>query len=169
MDNKNLKITFIQRLNEILPTLNFVRLDQSCNTDDTAYAEEILKKLHDVLVETYGTDYLDNESYEFVELPAIIRGRSTGNIGLGIVTLDLSSSGEHWGTFFLTPKGVIDQGSGKMQKEHVQYLKENYVPYDYWYTVTLERDHHVSFDNMPEKVSDMLHACHPNQPGLTMK
>jgi hypothetical protein len=72
MDNKNLQITFIQRLNEILPRLNFARLDQSCNSEDTAYAEEVLKKLHDVLVETYGTDYLDNESYEFVALPAII-------------------------------------------------------------------------------------------------
>lgn len=33
------------------------------------------------------------------------RGRNTGHMGLGIVTLDLESFGEHWGTFFLTPKG----------------------------------------------------------------
>jgi len=53
-----------------------------------AYAEEILKKLYDTLVETYCTDYLD-ESHEFVELSATIRGRNTGRVGLSIVTLDL--------------------------------------------------------------------------------
>lgn len=61
----------------------------------------------------------------------------------------------------MTPKGVIDRGgTGEMQKEHVQYLKENYITYDYWYTVTLECNHQVSIDNMPEKISDILHACH---------
>jgi hypothetical protein len=55
-----------------------------------------------------------------------------------------------------------------MPEEHTRYVKENYVPYDYWYTAMLG-DHYVNFDNIPEKVSEMLNACHPDQPGLTMK
>lgn len=168
MDSKKLQLTFIEQLNKVLPTLDYVKLDQSCNSEDTSYACEVLKKLHDTLVEVYGTDFLDG-SHEFVELPAIIRGRNTGHIGLGIVSLDLPSSGEHGGTFFLTPKGIIDHGYGPMSKDHARYLKENYMPYDYWYTVTLDCDYHVSFDNIPEKVSEILDACHLEQPGITMK
>jgi len=113
MENRNLQKAYIERLNKILPTVDFTKLDESCNSADDSYAKDILKQMHDAFVETYGTDYLDS-GYEFVELPAIIQGRNTGHIGLGIVTLDLESSGEHWGTFFLTPRGVIDQGSEKM-------------------------------------------------------
>ncbi len=53
--------------------------------------------MHDAFIETYGTDYHDSD-YEFVELPAVIQGRNTSHNDLGIVTLDLESSGEHWGT-----------------------------------------------------------------------
>ena len=168
MESKNLQGMFIDKLNVRLPTVDFVKLDQSCNSEDTTYAGEVLKLLHDSLVETYGTDYLD-DSHEFVELPAVIRGRNTGHIGLGIVSLDLQSSGEHWGTFFLTPKGVIAHGSENVSKDRAQYLKDNYVPYEYWYTATLERDYHVNFENIPEKVSELLNACNPDQPGLIMK
>lgn len=168
MESKNLQDIFIDKLNEILPIVYFVKLDQSCNSEDTTYAGEVLKLLHDSLVEIYGTEYLD-DSNEFVELPAVIRGRNTGYIGLGIVSLDLQSSGEHWGTFFLTPKGVIDHGAENVTTDCVQYLKNNYVPYDYWYTATLDRDYHVNFENIPERVSELLNACHSDQPGLIMK
>ncbi len=147
--------------------LDYVKLEQSCNSEDVSYAGEVLKLLHDTLVENYGTENLD-DSLEFVELPAIIRGR-TGHIGLGIVSLDLQSSGEHWGTYFLTPQGVIDQGAEKISKEHVTYLKKVYIPYDYWYTTMLEYDPHVDFDSIPEKAIEILNACPPEQPGLTMK
>lgn len=168
MDNKNLQEAFIKNLNEILTDIDFAKLDASCNSDEDGYAKETLKKMHDAFVEVYGTDYLDS-GYEFVELPAVIQGRGTGHIGLGIVTLDIQSSGEHQGTFFLTPRGVIDQGGGDMPKPHSQYLKDNYAPYDYWYTIMLERDHHVDFDNVPEKVTDLLNGCQPDQPELKME
>ncbi|WP_052315252.1 hypothetical protein [Desulfosporosinus youngiae] len=41
-----------------------------------------------------------------------------------------------------------------------------YIPYDYWYTVSLERDHHVGFDNVPEKIVDLLRTCHVEQPKM---
>jgi hypothetical protein len=73
-------------------------------------------------VEVYRTDNLDYGDYEFVDVPAVIRGRNTRHIGLGIVTLDLQSSGEHSGTFFLTPRGVIDQGFDEMKPADEKYL-----------------------------------------------
>jgi hypothetical protein len=39
-------------------------------------------------------------------------------------------------------------------------------PYDYWYTVSVERDHHVDFDNVPEKVAVLLNHCYPEQPEM---
>lgn len=168
MGNKNLQDAFIKSINGILTDIDFAKLDVSCNSEEDSYAKETLEKMHDAFVEIYGTDYLDSV-YEFVELPAVIRGRGTGHIGLGIVTLDLQSSGEHWRTFFLTPRGVIDQGGGDMPSAHSQYLKDNYMPYDYWYTVTLERDYHVDFDNVPEKVSGLLNGVQPDQPELKMQ
>jgi hypothetical protein len=41
-----------------------------------------------------------------------------------------------------------------------------YIPYDYWYTVSVERDHHVDFDNVPEKVAALLNHCYPDQPEM---
>ncbi|WP_097015333.1 hypothetical protein [Anaerocolumna aminovalerica] len=168
MENMNLQEAFIERLNTFLPNVDFDKLDKSCNSVEDGYAKEILKLMHDIFVEVYGTDYLDS-IYEFVELPAVIQGRNTGHIGLGIVTLDLESSGEHWGTFFLTPRGVIDQGMENMPAADSRYLSQTYMPYDYWYTISLERDHHVDFDNVPEKIADMLNGCYPDQPEMKME
>jgi hypothetical protein len=163
MDHEKLQIAYIERINALLPTVDFARLDKSCNSNDGEYAKEILKQMHDLLVEVYRTDNLDSD-YEFVQLPAVIRGRNTSHIGLGLISLDLQSSGEHWGTFFLTPRGVIDQGFEKMKPADSKYLSAVYIPYDYWYTVSIERDHHVDFDHIPEKVAELLNSCYPDQP-----
>lgn len=165
MKDKDLRTVYIDRLNEMLPTVNFSKLDRSCNTKEDGYAKEILKRMHDIFVDVYGTDYLDS-GYEFVDIPAVVKGNNTGHMGLGIITLDLESSGEHWGTFFLTPMGVIDQGGEKMKPAQSKYLKDMYIPYDYWYTVLVERDHHVDFDHVPEKIAALINHCNPDQPEM---
>ena len=162
MNGEDFQAAYIERLNTLLKTVDFTRLDRSCNSKRDAYAREILKQMHDLFTEVYHTDSLDYEN-EFVDVPAVIRGRATGHICLGAVTLDLQSSGEHSGPWFFTPKGVIDQGFEKMRPEDELYLKAVYTPYDYWYTVYIQRDHHVDFDHVPEKVADMLNACYPEQ------
>lgn len=163
MKEKDLQAAYIERLNALLKTVDCVKLDRSCNAGDGEYAKDILKQMHDLFVEVYHTDNLDNNSYEFVDLPAVVRGQKTGHIGLGLVTLDLQSSGEHWGTYFLTPRGVIDHGFDKLKPADSKYLSSTYIPYDYWYTVNVERDHHVDFEHVPEKVTDMLNTCYPDQ------
>lgn len=71
------------------------------------------------------------------------------------VTLDLESSGEHFGTIFMTPGGMMEQGSSFLSEKQKQALAEYYIPYDYWYTPLVERDHHVDFTQMPEEVADI--------------
>lgn len=162
MNCENMQAAYIERLNTLLQAVDFARLDRSCNSKDNVYACEILKRMHDLFTEVYQTDSLDYE-YKFVDVPAVIRGRNTGHICLGMVTLDLESSGEHYGTWFFTPRGVIDQGFEKMPSEDELYLRAVYTPYDYWYSVYIQRDHHVDFDHVPAAVAAMLDACYPEQ------
>lgn len=160
---------FFERLDALLPLVDLHELDESCNSVDDSYTKEILKQMHDIFVEVYATDYLENNNYEFVEIPAVIKERKTGHIGLGIVQLDLESSGEHWRNYFLTPRGVIERHQEDIFKDDYNYVMETYIPYDYWYTVTIERDIHVDFDNVPEKISDMLSVCYLDQPEMKME
>lgn len=163
MNHKKLQTAYVEELNTLLPTLDFARLDKSCNSNDGEYAKEILKKMHDLFVEVYGTDSLDSD-YKFVQMPAVIQGRDTGHIGLGLIALDLQSSGEHCGTFFFTSRGVIHHSFEKMKPEDFKYLSTMYRLYDYWYTVSIERDYHAEFDHVPEKVAELLNSCYLDQP-----
>lgn len=146
---------FIDKINQILKTVNFKKLDESCNTEDKSYAKTILDRMHNALVEVYETDCFDWRCGDFVDIPAVIRGEKSGHISLGLVNLDLQSSGEHWGTFIFTEKGVLDHG-GKLSDGENALLNAEYIPYQYWYTAYLPDDHHVDFDNVPEDVKGII-------------
>lgn len=148
--------TFADNINAVLRKVSFERLESSLQSPDKGYAEDVLKEMHDAFVKTYGTDYLEEGKYEFVNIPAVIRSRNTGKLCLGIVTLDLESSGEHWGTDFLTPYGVISQGDPDANADLQKYIRDNFSPYDYWYAAYVEGDIHVDFDNVPEDVADLI-------------
>jgi len=90
-----------------------------------------------------------------VMMPAVVCGRDSGIRTLALVTLDLESSGEHFGTIFMTPGGMMEQGTSSLSEKQKQALAEYYIPYDYWYTPLVERDHHVDFTQMPEEVADI--------------
>lgn len=160
---------FFERMDALLPLVDLYKLDESCNSSDDSYAKEILKQLHDIFVDVYGTDNLENSNHEFVVIPAVIKARKTGHIGLGIVELDLESSGEHWRTYFLTPRGVIERHKEETYNDNYNYIMDTYIPYDYWYTATVEGDIHVDFENVPEKISGMLDACYPDQHEMKME
>ena len=166
MNNQNKQQKYIDKVNRILSSVDFNRLDCSCNSSNNGYARSILQAFHKAFVSVYQTDYLDRGEYEFVELPAVIRGRNTGHIALGIVTLDLESSGEHFGTFFLTPHGVIDQGGEHITEQQQEYIRKTFIPYDYWYTPEVEHDIHVDFESVPPEVAELLEACALHRPGL---
>lgn len=90
-----------------------------------------MKGMHDTLVEVYGIDCLD-ESNEFVLLPAVVRGKKIGHLGLALIELDLQSSGEHWDTHFLTPMGILQQSGESLTPPQKQYVSDKYIPYEYW-------------------------------------
>ena len=145
---------FLGKINEIVKETDFYRLNVSCNGGDTAYAAEKLLDMHQAFETVYGEGYVDEE-YGMVMMPAVVCGRDSGIRTLALVTLDLESSGEHFGTIFMTPGGLLEQGSSSLSEKQKQALAEYYIPYDYWYTPLVERDHHVDFTQMPEEVADI--------------
>lgn len=149
---------FYARFNEILEDVDLVTLENSCNGEDNAYAAETLKKLHDAFVESYGTETLKMYDYEEVVVPGVAIGNKTGRVALVLLTLDLTSSGEHWGTEFLTSAGVITQGdrNNPASKE----VSEMFVPYTYWYTPSIEGDIHADFEAMPHVVEELIGHYH---------
>lgn len=168
MKNQNLQKQYIDKVNGYLSQVDFAKLDRSCNSADDSYAKEVLKALHDLFVEVYGVDYLDT-GYEFVDMPAVILGCETGHIGLGLVSLYIPDSGEHYGTSFFTPLGVLDDGDEELTAADRKYLRDNYGPYDYWYTIELERDYHVDFESIPAKVEDLLNHCPLDRPEIKLE
>lgn len=145
---------FIDKINKILDKTDFKLLNMSCNSENTSYAAEKLLAMHQAFEEVYGEGYVE-EKYGMVTLPAVVRGRESGIHALALVTLDLESSGEHWGTTFLSPGGPLVQGHAELTEEQKRAIREHYIPYDYWYTPLVERDHHVNFTDMPESVADI--------------
>ena len=156
LEQERLQERFSENMNAVLKNVHFVRLECSCMSPNKSYAGEVLKEMHGAFVKTYGTDYLDNGSYGFVSIPAVICARNTGKLCLGIVTLDLESSGEHWGTEFLTPYGVVSQGDPDTNADIQQYIRDNFIPYDYWYTADVDGDIHAGVDEMPEDVQSLI-------------
>lgn len=167
MDNEELIIQYVDKFSkDILPMLDFKKLDESCKSLDKQYAKEVLEKLHDAFINVYKTHYLSDREFDFVLVPAIIRAQKTGNISIAIVTLDIESSGEHWGTVFFTDKGIID--SENLSNTDREYINANFIPYNYWYTVDIERDYHVDFENVPEEVRELLNYCRSGENNLQM-
>lgn len=168
----DLQKNYTDAVNGILSNVKFPLLSRSCNGHDIGYAKEVLQKLHQAFVDTYGSDCIKSVYGDFLDVPAVIQGIKTGNIALGLVTLDLSSSGEHWGTAFFTEHGVIDQCDENLSAASRKYLQEYFGSYNYWYTPEIPGDIHVDFENLPGKVQTLLSACTgftPTQPteGMT--
>lgn len=113
--------------------------------------ELLLPHINYAFEEVYGEGYVD-ESYGMVMMPAVVKGTESGIKALALVTLDLESAGEHWGTIFLAPGGPLEQGNAELTEEQKRAIGEYYLPYDYWYTPLVEHDHHVNFTDMPEEV-----------------
>jgi len=150
---------FIEKLNAYLPAVDFDALDASCNSREQTYAKEVLGKLHSFILESYGTDTLDDWELDMVELPAVIRNKANGRMHIGIVVVDISSSGEHWGTSVLSPFGILDAHGKKLSAAERNYLKKEVGSYDYWYTPNLPGDIHVRRGNAPAQVQTLLNRC----------
>ena len=154
-----LQKAFIGKVNTILEEVDFEKLLESANGQDQSYAMDTLKQLHQAFVDTYGTDCINDRELGFIDVPAVIRGRKAGEVFLGLVTIDLESSGEHWNTQFIMEDGVVDQANcDKTARWNTEFFYRVGV-YDYWYTPEIPGDIHVNFESIPHKVETLLRCC----------
>ena len=157
MDNEKLLAEFTNYFDrEIPPQIDWQRLGESYQTDEKDYAKSLLKEMHDKFCEVYGTDTIEDEY--FIVAPAVIKVRETGNVIIGLVRLDIASSGEHWGTDFVTPHGVFNVEDEELSKKQLEYVR-SFIPYDYFYTINIPNDIHVNMDSMPDDVRMILSYC----------
>ena len=102
---------------KVNPNLNIINKslpqdDPTQRKPDVLKAKELLKTMHEVFCSTHKTDCvddLDTVGDEFVSLPAVIKSDKTGEICVGLVYVDIESSGEHWGTAFAFSNGFVNQ------------------------------------------------------------
>lgn len=145
------------KVRDVLKGTDYRKLNVSCNSENTKYAAEKLLALHKAFEEVYGEGCVD-ESYGMVTMPAVIHGRASQIYALALVTIDLESSGEHWGTTFLTPKGPVNQNEKTITQKQMDAIRKHFIPYDYWYTPLVENDIHINMAEMPEQVAAIRRA-----------
>lgn len=154
-----LQKAFIEKVNTILEEVDFAKLMKSANGQDQSYAMDTLKQLHQAFVDTYGTDCITDRELGFIDVPAVIRGRKAGEVFLGLVTIDLESSGEHLNTQFIMEEGVADQSEIGEGNQWTSNFIQRVGAYDYWYTPEIPGDIHVNFESIPHRVEALLRSC----------
>ena len=125
---------YIDYLNaKILPRIDYIRLQQSYETEEKAYAKGILHLLHRAATEIYGSELFTDANLECgpLVLPAVLDG-ANGTVCLGLVTLEKNFG--RTDTDFFTQYGLI-LGSQAQPTEIENYLWEHYLPTTYVLTV----------------------------------
>ena len=153
--SEKLQTEFADKVNkEVIPCIEWVGMHHAYQRDNMEVPTDLLKMLHEKFVEVYGTDHVEPDD-GMVTVPGVVQAPD-GKLYVALLDLDAASSGEHWGTTFFTPMGVLsDQTEDPDIKEEVRKM----IPYNYWYTVDMERDHHVNWDECPERATEMLQAA----------
>ena len=146
---------FIDKVNnEVIPSINWAGIKKAYQSGDMTVPTELLSMLHQKFLEVYGTDHIEPND-GFLTVPGVVQPPD-GKLYPALLDLDAASSGEHWGTTFFTPKGVLcDQAGIPEVNEEIKKM----IPYNYWYTVQMERDHHVDWNYCPNEAIDMLEVA----------
>lgn len=152
----NLYVDYINK--RVLPGINYTQLQADYQTEEKLYAKSVLNALHKAAVEIYGTEYFERNTMEggFVLLPGVVQSKENGNLCIALLELDLQSSGEHWGTDYLTQYGCINQSEEELPVYIRHFLRDTYGPYDYGYTATVACDIHVNEETLPEEMKAVL-------------
>ncbi len=153
--SEKLQTEFIDKVNkEVIPCIEWVGMHNAYKRDNMEVPTDLLKMLHEKFVEVYGSDHVGTDD-GMVTVPGVVQVPD-GKLYVALLDLDAASSGEHWGTTFFTPRGVLsDQTEDPQIKAEVKKM----IPYNYWYTVDMERDHHVNWDACPEQAAEMLRSA----------
>jgi len=162
-DNMTEQEKFIESVNKVLSEVDYEQLDQSCNGENREYAKKVLGQMHEacmmsMVVIIWKGDSMSLWNYQpcSVEDTVVI-----SHLALWQLTCRLPGNiGE---LFFLTPQGVLDQGSKSLTETERNYLRGNFACYDYWYTPIVEGDIRRKFEDIPESVQSLLQSCLPEQ------
>jgi len=151
-ESERLQRIYIQKVNqEVMPNYEWVGMKNAYKYGDMSCPKDLLKMLHEKFLEVYGTSHLARNNH-FVTVPGVVKA-ADGNLYVALLDIDCASSGEHWGTSFFTPEGVLEQSD---EREEIRELVRKFIPYRYWYTPSLEIDHHVDWEGCPEEARNML-------------
>lgn len=136
----------------------------SYKTEDMIEAKKLLKSLTEEFKETYDVETIDemvDDEDELVYIPAVIRGKESGAICVGLILVDLQSSGEPHGAQFVLHDRFYDEYEKDIPKE-VMNARERIGNYDHWYPLDYSGDIHVDFNNVPEDAQKMLDYARGN-------
>ncbi|WP_300566918.1 hypothetical protein [uncultured Acetatifactor sp.] len=152
----NFYVDYINR--NVLDRIDYARLQEDYQTEEKAYAKSVLNALHRGILGSYGTEVFDRDTLEegLVLLPGVLQCRENGNVCITLLELDLSSSGEHCGTDYLTKYGCVSLREEGLPEAVRQFLMDTYGTYEYGYTATIRDDIHVDRDGLPEAVKEVL-------------
>lgn len=150
--SEKLQLEYIDKVNkEVIPCIEWIGMRNAYIKQDMTVPSDLLKILHEKFVEVYGSDHIEGDM-GMLTVPGVVRAND-GNTYVALLDIDTSSSGEHWGTTFFTPKGVLCDYSDN--KDILNEIKP-FIPYEYWYTPEFEGDCHVDWNKMDDTVVDML-------------
>lgn len=147
---------YIETINKnILPYIDYKRLQQSYESEDKGYAKMTLYTLHETAVQIYGSSLGCHGNLDFAVIPGVICSKEIGKVCLALLGIDLESSGEHCSTDFLTRYGVVSQGhvTSAVVK---RFINENYGPYDYGFTLPVHGDIHQRPSDQPQAIKEIL-------------
>lgn len=164
---KNKSEQYAEYINEnILSRIDYDLLQKSYMTKDKAYAKGVLNLLHKAMVDLYRTEtlrpnYRHNMDDNFVLIPGVVQAKNSNALCLALLEIDLSSSGEHWGTTFLTEYGVIPQSADdEVDPKLTELMVKRYIPYNHCYTAKIPGDIHTGLTKMPKTMQDVLRTFH---------
>lgn len=140
----------------ILPYIDYDRLQESYGSEERAYAKGVLNLLHEAMIHVYGTDRLEQAGYDYVLIPGVLQGKETGDICLALLELDIGSSGELYEVCLLTQYGLAACNNPELPKEIRDSLARTYGEFTYGYTAAIPGDIHIDKDDPRPGIQDMI-------------
>ena len=140
---------------DICPTVDFDSLK------DEKTMKDVLSKLTKAFKDVYGTDTIYEgmseikEDGDFILAPGLVRSKKTGKVRIALLDIDVSSSGEHWGTTFFTERGIFSQNDKNLSKEKEEILDE-FIPYNYCYSISILGDIHIDTEDIHPDMKKIL-------------
>lgn len=136
---------------------DFGKIVESYKTEDKTAAKEFLKAMHNIFVDTFGTDNVDDISdagESSVHLPAVLKSEKTGDIRLGLVCVNTDYYGDYLCMSHITSKGIMIPYDMELDEQSIKEM-ESIEPYGYWYTPEYEGDMYMRL-HMPDDVREIV-------------